>query len=435
MPQKPPLQPPPRLDPDRGVGGPAPEGNPRSIRDRRPRPWVVGLMAALIVALVAVVVVLPKMVGAPGEETILEPPREAEGPVPASPPPSNEQTATNPRVDGLLHTVDEALLEGRSALIARDPDAAAAAFRRASILEPGNATAADGLRRTAILAEVRDLEVAAVSHEQRGEHPAAASAARRALKLDPNSQIARAVANRLNRQAYRDAYHDLVTRGLAALEGGEYQQALDNFSAAAKLSPSAREVTDGLSRAKAGIRQERVSAHLARASNAEAAENWPAAVNEYRFALELEPGLAAARDGLTRSGQRLELAQRMNYHLGNPERLATVEVFEEATDLIAEVRTITPAGPRFSELVQRLDLLVIQWSTPVPVVLESDGLTQVMLFRVGQLGAFDRHTTELRPGTYTVIGRRVGFRDVRLTFKVGPGQPPKPVTIRCTDSI
>jgi len=392
-------------------------------------------MAALSLVLVAVVVVLPKMVGAPDGEAKLEHLREAEVPTPASPPPSNKETTTKPTIDGLRRTVDEALLEGRSALIARDPDAAAAAYRRASTLEPGNAAAAEGLRRTAILAVVRDLEVAAVSHEQRGEHPAAASAARRALELDPSSKIAREVAGRVARQAYRDAYHDLVTRGLTALEVGDYQQALDDFSAAAKLSPKAREVTDGLSRAKAGIHQEKVSAHLVQAADAEADENWPAAVNEYRFALDLEPSLADARDGLARSGQRLDLTQRMNYHLGNPERLATVEVFEEATDLVAEARAVTPGGPRFSELIERLDGLLIQWSTPVPVVLESDGLTQVMLFRVGELGAFDRHTTELRPGTYTVIGRRMGFRDVRLSFKVGPGQPPKPVTIRCTDSI
>ncbi len=164
-------------------------------------------------------------------------------------------------------------------------------------------------------------------------------------------------------------------------------------------------------------------AHLARAAEAETAENWPAAVNEYRFALDLEPTLADARDGLDRSGHRLELTQKMSYHLGNPERLSTPEVLGEAADLVAEARTLSPRGPRVADLIDRLDGLVIQWSTPVPVVLESDGLTEVTLFRVGQLGAFDRRTLELRPGTYTAIGRRAGFRDVRLSFTVDPGRP------------
>ncbi len=177
-------------------------------------------MAFLVVALAAVVIVLPKMVETPGQSSILELPPGAEEPIPLAPtpPPADEEATTDPINDGLRRTVDEALLAGRSALIARDPEAAAAAFRRASTLEPGNAAAAEGLEQSAILARVRDLEVAAVAHEARGERSAAADAARRALQLDPSSKTALAVASRVARQEYRDAYHDLVTRGLAALE-------------------------------------------------------------------------------------------------------------------------------------------------------------------------------------------------------------------------
>jgi len=71
----------------------------------------------------------------------------------------------------------------------------------------------------------------------------------------------------------------------------------------------------------------------------------------------------------------------------------------------------------------------------VPVNFESDGLTDVAVFRVGEFGTFDRHTVELRPGTYTVIGRRKGYRDVRLVIKVGPEQTPPPVKVICTEAI
>ncbi len=72
---------------------------------------------------------------------------------------------------------------------------------------------------------------------------------------------------------------------------------------------------------------------------------------------------------------------------------------------------------------------------PVRVRLESDQQTEVVLYRVGRLGAFDRFELELRPGTYTAVGTRNGFRDVRREFTVRPGTQAGPFVIRCEEPI
>jgi hypothetical protein len=72
---------------------------------------------------------------------------------------------------------------------------------------------------------------------------------------------------------------------------------------------------------------------------------------------------------------------------------------------------------------------------PVAVALRSDNQTQVTIFRVGQLGAFEQRSLELTPGSYTVIGTRPGYRDVRREISVVPGTPPPPVEIRCEEKI
>jgi hypothetical protein len=51
-----------------------------------------------------------------------------------------------------------------------------------------------------------------------------------------------------------------------------------------------------------------------------------------------------------------------------------------------------------------------------------DQLTDVTLYRVGALGQFAAKSVELRPGTYTAIGSRDGYRDVRRTFTIVPGR-------------
>ena len=331
--------------------------------------------------------------------------------------------------------MNKALEEGRAALTSGDAAAAIAAFGRAAALDPGNTAAENGLRRSEVLAEVQALETTALAHEERHEIKAATRAARRVLELEPNSEIARGVIRRAALAAEKADYRDLVTRGLAALEARQYQPALDAFSSAAEHEPAAPEVVDGLTRARAGLKQDAVSRHLALAAEAEEAENWALGVGEYRSALALEPSLAVAQEGDVRTSERLELTRRIEFHLANPDRLATTEVLEEAADLVAEAKMVAPRGPRFSDLINRLDRLVIQTSILVPVILESDGLTSVVVFRVGEFGTFDRQTIELRPGTYTVVGRREGFRDVRLVIKVGPGQSPPIVRVFCTEAI
>ena len=62
-------------------------------------------------------------------------------------------------------------------------------------------------------------------------------------------------------------------------------------------------------------------------------------------------------------------------------------------------------------------------------------LTEVTLYRVGALGTFVSKQVELRPGTYTAIGSRDGYRDVRRTFTVVPGRELPTVSVVCIEQI
>ncbi len=73
--------------------------------------------------------------------------------------------------------------------------------------------------------------------------------------------------------------------------------------------------------------------------------------------------------------------------------------------------------------------------TPVAVVIESDGLTEVAVSRVGRLGTLTRRTVDLRPGEYTVTGSRRGYRDVRRRLTVSAGTIVPPVVVRCEEAL
>jgi hypothetical protein len=78
---------------------------------------------------------------------------------------------------------------------------------------------------------------------------------------------------------------------------------------------------------------------------------------------------------------------------------------------------------------------VARADVPVPVAIESDNVTQVTIYRVGDLGAFGQRSLDLVPGSYTLVGTRPGYRDVRRQINVAPGAPLEPIVIRCEDRI
>jgi len=72
---------------------------------------------------------------------------------------------------------------------------------------------------------------------------------------------------------------------------------------------------------------------------------------------------------------------------------------------------------------------------PVQVEFRSDNLTEVVIYKVGSLGAFQSRTIDLKPGRYVAVGSRAGYRDVRREFKVLPQGMEQPIRMSCEEPI
>jgi hypothetical protein len=96
---------------------------------------------------------------------------------------------------------------------------------------------------------------------------------------------------------------------------------------------------------------------------------------------------------------------------------------------------LSAAPPRFGEQASQLGARLRLVRTPVPVRIESDSETDVVIYRVGSLGRFAQRQVTLRPGVYTVLGTRRGYRDVRRTLTVDPGQEPAALVLRCEERV
>ena len=127
--------------------------------------------------------------------------------------------------------------------------------------------------------------------------------------------------------------------------------------------------------------------------------------------------------------------ERLEHLLADPTRLFSRATSSEAERLIARGNELEEGRPGLAAKIAKLSVAMRLASTPLPVVIESDGLTEVVLQRTDVLGSFERRRILLKPGSYVVLGRRDGYRDVSQRVSVVPGAPMPTVVVRCTEEI
>jgi hypothetical protein len=302
-------------------------------------------------------------------------------------------------------------------------------------IEPENSTAQAGRARAERLPEVLALVERADAERDAGQHAAAMATYREALAIDPNWQPASAALAAVSVAARDAEFERLMSAGYAALAAESYAEAQTSFTVALALRPQAREAQDGIIQAEQGAKLEQIALTEARALAFERRELWDQAIALYRGALAADPNLVFAQRGLDRSEKRAGLDAKLRNLIDKPTLLFNDTVLGDARVLIDEARATPEAGPVLTEQIAKLDRLVQSASTPIKVQLTSDQLTAVTLYRVGDLGAFASKEVQLRPGTYTAIGSRNGYRDVRQTFMVVPGRTLPPVSVVCVEPI
>jgi hypothetical protein len=151
--------------------------------------------------------------------------------------------------------------------------------------------------------------------------------------------------------------------------------------------------------------------------------------------LDLDNTLAAAKAGRAAGEARAALNSQLEKQLANGERFNDDALVAAAQAVVAEAEATTPKGPVLTGQITRLKALIAAAAQPVPVQLESDNLTSVVIYKVGDLGAFTARTVDLRPGAYVIVGTRDGYRDVRRSVVVRADGTQEPIVVRCEEPI
>lgn len=330
----------------------------------------------------------------------------------------------------------ESLLDaGALALDNGDSAAASDAFRQVLAIEPAHAGAEEGLARAGTLDQVFALVGQAEGYERLGQSDQAIAAYREALSLDPKTPGAAAAVRRLEQERRAAAFRKAMSDGLQALEAERFddaRKALDRALALDANAPEALAARRQLDNAETTWQIDRA---LAAAVAAERNESWSDAASHYERALKLDPRLTAAAQGKRRADGYHRLHTRLAAYLARPARLTSAGVRDEAEAAVAQARKIERLPSGIAAQVAALEAAVALARTPVTVALRSNAATEVTIYRIGELGTFEQREVSLLPGPYTAVGKRDGYRDVRVEFEVEPGDDSRLITIQCEEKF
>ena len=309
---------------------------------------------------------------------------------------------------------DRALADGQRGL-------ALQAYELAARIAPKDERALTGQARARELAE---QPAAAPAH-------AAAAPATPAAVAAPASVTAPAAAPGAFGE---DRYAKAAGEGFAALGAGRLEEARAAFERARALRPNGSEAVDGLKRVDAATRARGFGTQRTRAEDAEADERWDDALSAYSAILRADPSQEFAQQGRDRARSRLQLHDDLQALIDRPDLLAAPEARVQAATLLQNAQQINSPGPVLRLQMARLSALLPEFERPVRLTLVSDGLTQVSVSGVGAFGGFTHREVDLKPGRYTLVGTREGYRDVRRDVSVSPGQT-QTINVSCYDPL
>ncbi len=342
-------------------------------------------------------------------------------------------------LEALMEQVDEvfqtALEEGQQALEAGDTPAALASFQVALAIDAIDREANIGHQRAQSLDQVNALIDRGDELLGAGQLQQAKASYNEALEIDARSSRAAGQVQLVDKKILAREFNHKMSLGFAALEEKRYREARSAFSAALRLRPGSPAARSAINQTEHSISTLNIKALLADAKTLEAQERWREALSKYEAALTRNANLAAAQQGQERTTIRSAIHDRLERILASPQRLYDEAVHAETLSLHKKLRALANPGPILRRQLDKLEQQLAKAKTPVTVRLQSDNLTKVILYRVGELGYFLDKQIDIPPGPYVAVGQRAGYKDIRVEFMAEPDKPAITLTVQAQEKI
>lgn len=334
-----------------------------------------------------------------------------------------------------LEVFNSSIDTGYAAIESGLPADAETAFTTALLIDAESESAQVGLERAQILPDVLVLlEQGGVSSET-SNLEAALEFYTQASVVDPAHNGASTAITQTRIAILDRDFLSFMSAGFNTIQNNNPETALESFNQALALKPESSDALAAITQAETMITSRDLNIQLSAAQEHEAAERWQEALQAYNNALVIDGNVVTAVDGRERALTRNNLDTFLINILAAPLRLAEEEAYQQSISVYNEALTLVQENTRLYDQLVGLRAYLDKARVPIAVTLNSDGLTNVTVYRVSELGTFASQTLNLNPGAYTAVGVRSGYRDVRAEFIVPFSGEEPVVTVICNEPV
>lgn len=302
-----------------------------------------------------------------------------------------------------------------SALLAIDPDHAMK----------------DWEARIAVSDQTYSLLQAAKKNAAEGKPELALIDARNAIRLDAEFPQLKEVALSIERALGEQEFQKWISETLTALHRDDIDTAQVSLKKAQEFAPGHPATKDAAAQVDAAVRARDTAAKLSAAHAAAKRGDWKGALRASLEAVEISPEHAEALRAKDLYSRCVRIHERIRVLTKTPTSREAQLLWKE----LESVRAKADWPLKLKEEADAFISLAKTANTPIPVMLTSDGLSEVFIVRTKKLPPFQRQVILLKPGTYTAKVSRTGFVDKRVEFTVPMNGKAPAVDLRVSEAL
>ena len=197
------------------------------------------------------------------------------------------------------------------------------------------------------------------------------------------------------------------------------------------LYPARRDSAALISQIDKIERTRRINTLLEDAQTSASQDDWSGALALYGRVLTEDSANRAAINGQQNSSKIVGTKDRIIGILDNQHRLQDANVHQRTIEFVELFKPLSQDSPSLANLIATLEQRLDLWGLKVKVTVFSDGVSMIIVRRIGRVGVLEQKDIQLKPGKYDFECSRDGFRSRIVEHFVSPGQNGTSVTIVC----
>ena len=331
--------------------------------------------------------------------------------------------------------LQQSLDQGQEAILKENKPLAISNFETALAIDGANQLAKAGLDRALKLDKVIAFSNQGKQLAEERKWTESIEAFKAALAIDSNWKPALEGLTSSVLSNDKEQFQLSLSEGYTLMKEQKFEEAEVSFRKSLSIVPDSKEGQQAIEELEIQRRIVLTKSLKYKALIAEVNEEWDNAESYYETILSLDPNIQEVKDSLLRVRQRIKLINQMISFIAKAELLNDDKLFSQAQQTLNQAEAILNKGPELIEQVNKMQQVLKVASIPLQVTLISDQKTNVVIYKKGDLGFFERQLVLLKPGIYTAKGMRIGYRDTTLRFKVDPHQSEQSFTVICREKI